>query len=227
MRPNEFARRQRQVLNYLEKAAAILAEMEMPEPGKRGRRGPTIAENARQEAIIQVALNEPALTFEEIGQRFGISRQRVDQILKRNGIGSERTEQARLLRQKTKDEAAARARRRRLEKRAKELGVRICRICYQPIPIERDRRALTCSKRCKRLWAIARLQLDPEEHDRHRQSQARTIVAHPDNRSPAEIEWATRMVNGEQPPPNRRYIVSGSATEKALQEVAALREQVA
>jgi predicted nucleic acid-binding Zn ribbon protein len=224
VRPSEFAYRQRQVLNHLEKAAAILAEMEAPT--KRGR-SLTADEETRQQAIVQLALDEPELTFAEVGRRFGISRQRVDQILKKNGIGAERTEQARAARRATEAKMEEQERKRWLAERAEELGDRTCVACYRPIPVERDRRAVTCSKRCKRLWDLARIQLDPELYERHRRHNARSILAHPEGKNPAHIDWAKRMLNGEQPPPNRRFTVRGSAAGRAVQEIKALRERVA
>lgn len=218
MRPSEFSRRQRQVLNHLEKAAALLAEMEPPERGQRAR---SAAEEARQQAIIQAARENPALTLEEIGQQFGVSRQRVDQVLRKRGLAAERTQQARRVRRAMK----AAVEERRLDERAKKLRGRTCRVCYGPIPVERDLRAKSCSDRCQQLWSMARLHLDPRAYELHRLAIARNIVAHPEGKRPAHIEWAHKMLNGQKPPPNRRYITRSSAAGEALEEIIALRNR--
>jgi hypothetical protein len=83
--------------------------------------------------------------------------------------------------------------------------------------------AVTCSPRCAVLnMSAARSALDPERYDRHRLTNARSILRHPDRHASTRIDWARRMLSDDPPPPNRRFrrdsLASALITEAGISD---------
>ncbi len=74
----------------------------------------------------------------------------------------------------------------------------------------------TCSPECAKAWAAGRYQLDEEAHERHRRSNAQSVLAKPEKYA-NRVEWAERVLSDTPPEPNRRFVVPGSAAACALE----------
>lgn len=136
-----------------------------------------------------------------IAADFGISRQAVHKRILRVATPAQRhrairvKERLRLERQRREVEAPTRA----------------CVVCGKPV----RRGRVTCGGSC----ADARLARDRVAHQRHRISQATSILRRPEVKAPAEVRWARRMVGPEPPPPNRRFTQRGSRAAQAVREL--------
>jgi hypothetical protein len=140
-----------------------------------------------------------------------ITRQRVSQIVRRD-LNS------RGIKMMDKRLSGVRFNQTQFEKVAAEFTRRItlgrrCPVCQGPNL--RAESLKTCSTECAQVWQSSRRYwLSPEEHERHRVQQARTILRHPERYKPSSVAWAHKMLSDNPPPPNRRYVINANK-EKA------------
>lgn len=111
------------------------------------------------------------------------------------------------------------------ERKSQRLLAELLRRCAQAKPCVvcrawalRGPGRLTCSPECAKTWAIARLQLDENENEKHRRSLARMYLANPEKYS-RHVEWATLVLSDNPPPPNRRFVVPGSRAAAVLESL--------
>lgn len=89
-----------------------------------------------------------------------------------------------------------------------------CRICGDPIE---GRSKIVCQDH-KEMWNVLKFHLDPSLRAAHREAQANTILAKPENYSEAKKRWA-RSVIGSDPPPMKPAIMNpGSRVYEVYQE---------
>ena len=153
-------------------------------------------------------------TMGAIGALYGLSDDRVKDLL----IVHMSAEDRRAIKLA---EIADRAAERRSAKSLDEL----LRRCAEATPcvvcrgwVLRRRGTLTCSPECAKTWVVGRLQLDENEHEKHRRSQARTFLAKPEKYA-RYTEWAKRVLSDDPPPPNRRFVVPGSRAAAVVESI--------
>lgn len=83
----------------------------------------------------------------------------------------------------------------------------------------------TCSSRCTELWRNGRLRLSGEEHEKHRQAQAVSILRSPEKYRDVQVKWAKRMLSADPPPPNRRYEVPNSLASQLEEQARRLQRE--
>jgi hypothetical protein len=175
------------------------AEFQAHRKAKRRRQGP--ADPARDVEILRL-YRDKGLTLEQVGGRYGLTRERVRQIVARLDPQAKAT-RTRILAEHERDRRLAEA--------------HPCRVCGKPVL--RGRRAQTCSPKCAEDWRVVRYQLDPEHHRRFRQVQARSILRNPRKHPPGQLSWARAILTGNAAP-NRRFVVEGSRSAQVLERVA-------
>lgn len=95
-----------------------------------------------------------------------------------------------------------------------------CVACWGPVPKSRRNRpgANTCGDECSALRDVANVRLRNEhDPDAHRRATAKWDLAHPDHPkvTPAVADLARRILSEDPPPPNRTFVVPGSAASAA------------
>lgn len=153
-------------------------------------------------------------TLEEVAARHGLTKQRVDQIIRR--VASPRDRQAiRRARQARRRRERAEAERVEAEARHEAAVARgqHCPVCNRLLECQSCR---TCGGECAEKWGAIRRHVDPEANLAHRRARARAVLAR-GGRSEAEVEHAHRVLSDDPPPPNRRFVVEGSRAHQALQ----------
>lgn len=174
-------------------------------------------ENERRARVTAFAeLYAQGLSFREIGERFGnISHQAVRQFLV------------------TRPDLYWEAKRRRREleeaQREQELNTRllarmqraldnnlVCVVCGCWIlrNTSGGGNSRTCSKRCGADYSKAPWVFSEYAYAQHRLSVARTILRKPDEYEPHRVTWARMVLVGDDPGPNRRYMVPGSFPDR-------------
>jgi hypothetical protein len=162
-----------------------------------------------------LALWRDGETYVEIGARYGVTKQAVQSRLSRRAKPSDRSANRRAREERRRAEIAAeRARAAETDPPADE-PTSVCAIpgCSRPA------RRRTCGPDHARMWQVARRQLDPDEHLRHRQTQARAILREPEAHPASAVERARALVSEDPPPPNRRWIRQDSAVAEVLERV--------
>lgn len=182
------------------------AEIRAHRKARSRRRGPT--NPGRDREILRLYRDE-GLTLREVGNRYGLSHERIRQIATAQDPGAKET------RRRLKAAKRAEQRRRELDRRLADAEP--CRICGKPVL--RGRNRLTCSPSCADSWRVVRYQLDPEFHKRFRRTQARWILRNPRKHAPGQVSWARSVLTRDKEP-NRRFLVPGSRTAQVLKRVA-------
>lgn len=172
-----------------------------------------------RDAEIETLLSTTSLSYQEIGDRYGITREMVRLVGKRAGILEERKE---------------RLRRRREAHWAWERNARVlseaeawalmetwvpCVICGGPSDPSRggghSESARTCSMLHATAWREFRYVLDPEYNARHRLQYARTVLRNPQKYKPSAVALSRKILDGTAPPPNRRWITPAKRARAA------------
>lgn len=176
--------------------------------------GPSGRSPNYQRAQDFAVLYRNGLTYTQIGAKYGVSRERVRQVLAKTGFDGRA--------------AKARANRERIEaeRLSKCLAVmqraidedRKCTICGAWVL--RKGPAKTCSQACAELLrGDARLYVRPEQREQHRFNVAKSILRNPKGKRPSQIAWAKRMLSDNPPPANRRFSVPGSRASEAARKL--------
>lgn len=165
---------------------------------------------------INLCIMEGRLTYQEIGDLYGVTREWVRQIGKESGADQQhqaikKSRKAHLVLQKAQTGYVT-------EEEAWQIieEMPLCPVCKGPVLVS-GMRSLTCSANCARAWVKLRFILSDAERQMHRLSLAKTILSHP-NPKPSKLEWANKLVN-EGPgaiKENRRWITP--AKVKLLRE---------
>lgn len=164
---------------------------------------------------------EQGKPMQEIGDKYGKSREAVRQFLNRHYPDRETGREFRSrLRAEERERTATEV------EEAKVKDAPPCVICGEPVTRPTGGRGSrrTCSTEHSNLWAKARFLLDPELRERQRQSIARSILKFRQHKKQNEIEWALKVVNGE-PINTRTYVMPGSQARKAFDEVMRIRAE--
>jgi hypothetical protein len=159
-------------------------------------------------------------TLAEIAAEHGVTRQRVDHIVRRYASASERAAIRRAVerrrsaaeRERSVAEAAERARE---CAEAREDG-RICPICGACV-VGRGRR--TCGGECAERWEVVRRVLDEDSHEAWRRANARIVLRDPERHPRSVVEHARAVLSDDPPPPNRRFVRPGSRVAQVLAEI--------
>lgn len=155
----------------------------------------------RDEKIVRLYV-EDRLTLEQIGQLFGITRERVRRVLMRAGVTGWL-----VAKERTALRSAARDARKEAEREAVLSALPPCRVCQGPV---RRLRSITCSSECAEAWNALRLHLDPEQAEAHRLQQARAVLKHAEKYSASAVALSRRIVAGDAPPRNRTWVAPNS-----------------
>lgn len=180
--------------------------------------GPAVLSDYKDE-IEQLYFVE-RLTYEEIADRYGKSREAVRQFLNRHF--PDRVPGREFRRVIAQEEREAKD----VESEPDPTDRPKCVICGDPISSGTGGRGgrKTCSTRHSELWSRARFLLDPVLRERQRQSMARSILRHKKSRQQTSIDWAKKIINGE-PINTRTYVMPDSKAQRAYDEVMKIREE--
>lgn len=168
------------------------------------------------------------LTMEEIGRRYGVTRERIRQVLAEQGVVG-RKEHERRRRQIRRAQRAALVKK-TLEQCLTQMQRAIdenrrCVVCnawvireassgYSSTPhgggVARTIGLKTCSPECSEWWRKGGRYLYDDVYEQHRVTQAKSILRRPERYKDSQVEWAKRMLSDNAPPPNRRYVIPGS-----------------
>lgn len=162
----------------------------------------------RNQIIVQLLRDHPEVSYQTIGNQFGITREAVRLIGKAAGVLEGRSHIKAALRAQ-QWEAATQAARETMEaaqvtaEEAWELieAMPRCRVCQGPLDLSIRRNGVTCSHRCARWWVQFRYILDDKQRERHRLADAKT----PNTRK-RNHPWAKKAGTSEDTGPNRRFI---------------------
>lgn len=161
-----------------------------------------------RDAEILTLLSTTSLSYQQIGDRYDLTREMVRLVGRRAGILEERRE--RLRRQREEYRLWAKQAQYLTEREAwAEMATwKRCVICNSPCQPSRTAGPgpnYTCSALHATAWREFRYILDPEQHDKHRRTYARTVLARPEIYKPSMVELAHQILDGTAPPPNRRW----------------------
>lgn len=156
-------------------------------------------------------------TLREVGEEYGISTERVRQILRETGHES-RAQESRKKRQEQQAQERLFAEFAKLAETAKP-----CRVCgYWVLRRGKDRvdkrQTITCSADCAESWRVLRRIIDPTWYRRHQKMLANHILGLPDGHShkrATSIRWAHKVIAGDYGDETQaRYVLPGSKTEQ-------------
>jgi hypothetical protein len=74
---------------------------------------------------------------------------------------------------------------------------------------------LECSPECARVYLILRTF---DDHEGHRRQTARSYLASPEKYEASVLEWSKAMLSDNPPPPNRRFLIPGSARSEIIRK---------
>jgi len=168
----------------------------------------------RDQEILRLR-REEGLTLQEIGQRMGLTRERVRQITQ--GLDP----RAKDTRRRLVDESVRRRQERSERRRAGT--AKPCVVCWWPVV--RGAKFKTCSHVCAELWRVARYHLDAELYADHRRRTAKAVLREPDAHESSEVALAKKILSGNDSGPNRRFVVRGSLVQNALADIEKLRKE--
>jgi hypothetical protein len=150
-----------------------------------------------------VALYRTGATLQEIGDRYGVSREAIRLVLARYGV--------------TRRDGGAH--RRISERQVNALVRRLvnakpCRVCGYWILRTFNGKERTCSPECSRDWRVLRYILDPAFREAHSLAVADWMIRHPEGYPPAQVLHAMKVLLGEAGGVGamwgRRYVLPGS-----------------
>jgi hypothetical protein len=180
------------------------------------------AQQKRERVAEMIPFIEVGCTLEEIGNHFGLTRERVRQLLAEQGVHSSHVERAK---KEAVDRRAAQQYNQVMALMQNALdNNRKCVVCDSWVirrPAgQRSPRTMniTCSTECGKLWAAARHRLSAEGWKRHRMFVARSILNNPQGKSPSRIAWAIRLLANPDMPANRYMRKPGSKVSQMLEE---------
>lgn len=158
-------------------------------------------------------------TLQEIGDHFGITRERVRQILAARpqvqAMWRRRREARKAAERDARRQEQAQVQERRLE--AYRKANKRCLVCLGLVMREAD----TCSQECADLWVAARYRLDADKQEQRRLASIRYILSHQDTSSPTQIRWAKRAKRGLVQ--RREFHWADSHATEAMKRIEALR----
>lgn len=159
----------------------------------------------RKRAIRDRLFSDPTLTLEDVGREFGITRERVRQIASTDPRYEARYGARYALTKKHRQE----------QERERKRATRRCKVCGGPIP---GRATTYCSPEHRRIYLHHfRYHLDDQFRGQQKQAVARWVLDNPDKVEPTQIEFAHRVLAGEEIEPRGRWFDAGSkALEAAL-----------
>jgi transcriptional regulator with XRE-family HTH domain len=141
-------------------------------------------------------------TLQELGEYAMISRERVRQILRRNGVSIGELRAEHKAAERAERQAARQA---EIEAAKVDLTCPVCQAVFRRKPGHPNQRPC-CSKECSEVIASsARVYISPEEYEKHRRSVARTVLKDPRKHSRAKVAHAKRVLSDDPPPANRRF----------------------
>lgn len=156
---------------------------------------------------IERLYSEGELTMGEIGDRYGVTRERIRQILPLGAATANRTRRRKEA--LTERFLASCQRALNLDLHCRTCGGWILRGPNRMIP------HLECSPECARAHDILH---DFDDHEGHRRKTARAYLASPEKYKASVLEWSEAMLSDDPPPPNRRYLIPGSARAEAIRK---------
>lgn len=186
--------------------------------GRRGNHNPDSWPKSKVSEEDRIAFTEEYVTthvtYQEIADRYGLTRERVRQLIKLTDPDAHTKHRALL------DAAIAE---REDTKRTKKLLAQMqhaldndlhCAVCGAWVICRsggnrENAGFLTCSPEHAVVWPILKTAVNTEEH---RRQMARSILNHPETtgKSPSKKPWAEAILGNSPPPKNRTYIVPGS-----------------
>lgn len=136
------------------------------------------------------ALYLAGFTLAETAHRYGVTRQAVSKRVRHHAGAAAPALAA----------AHARAREARLRRDPPALPPGPpCAACRRPLRADAPPGARTHGGPCAERWEAERRRLDPDERERHRQVEARSVIRNASDRSPAKVRWALRVLCGQGP----------------------------
>ncbi len=188
------------LLRHLTPAEIHDAILTMRRAGIFRTRHRKIPRTSAEKAAEAVAMYRDGQTLQRIGERFGVSRERVRQWIVAEG-------------QRTKS-----LKRERIPILELVAPIAQCSACLGTVWGDRGKRSAgaekpTCSQECHEDWVIARWYLDPEERHLARIRNAKSALKHPERLSASRERYFRRLLSGaklgthfqyEQPKPGTK-----------------------
>jgi hypothetical protein len=154
-------------------------------------------------------------TLEELGRRYGVTREYVRQVVEQHYPGS--GQEARRRRRERADEVTAQKKAQaqaEIQERVNRGEAPPCAVCGQPNLRALDSaKSLTCGEICAEAWPVLRYYLQPGYAAKHREAIARSTLKNPRSK-PFERAHAQRVLDGTAPPYRRAGILPGSRAER-------------
>lgn len=170
-------------------------------------------------AKIAEAFFRDSVSMAEIGRRYGLTRERIRQIVEQaDPSGVRRKERLERIAQ---EEAEALFLKQEAELLRRAESATPCSVCgswiLRKVSLAENEMPRSCSPECAQMWNHGglRYRIDPEEHAKHRISQARMYLRSPEKYPQYQV-WALKMVGDNPPSPNRRYRWKESQTSKLV-----------
>ena len=154
---------------------------------------------------------EDNLTLAEVGDRYGVTRERIRQILPSDAMAQHQR------RRRDQEDQARTVRFLATCQRALDENL-VCSTCHGWILRNTSGisgRPQTCSPECREAADALRTF---DNHEEHRLALARSILAHPDRHPALNLEWAEAMLGPDPPAPNRRYFKPGSKRSELIRK---------
>jgi len=169
------------------------------------RRPSGLPQKTERNAEIAQLVASGSFTLDELAAKFDISRERVRQIAKAQGVIAGEVRST-LLRARHEAEAA--------EAEAKRMVP--CRVCGTVFRSWNGRTA--CSDACTIVLRIGRRYLDQEYLRRQRVTQAQYVLRNPEKHRPAELTHAQEVILANGVGPTRRFVCPDSKVVEAFRK---------
>src|SRR5262245_41754230 len=176
--------------------------------------GVAMIDDIRKADIVE--LSESGFNGAEIGRLYGVTRERIRQILMEKDVPPARERQA----QRIKEQQLA-----GLVERLKAAKPCVVCGCWVIRPQTGSRPVLTCSVECSKAYRHLRYHIDRSFHNRRQLATARWIAAHADRVSRATYWHAVKVLNGEPTAYHGRWTNEGSYVSELIDKYG-LREKL-
>lgn len=157
-------------------------------------------------------------TLEELGDIYGVTRERIRQLLKLHQPGASQVRHVnRMAKKKALKEERDAARLKAMMEVALETDAH-CVVCGAWVlrnPPTKNAQHKTCSAECAKAWPIIRT---VDNYERHQLDMAKSAINHPERHKRSTVRRAEEILSGDIPIQNRSYVVPGSVRSEMVRK---------
>jgi hypothetical protein len=157
-------------------------------------------------------------TLQEIGDLYGLTRERIRQVVEQRFPGTgkearrrrmERADAAKAAQQAQEDAA--------IQARVDRGEAPPCKVCRKPNvrALTNDNTSTTCGDECAQAWPLLRYYLEEGNAEKHRMQMARWALTNP-KAKPAQLAYARRVLAGEVTEPVKHFGIKAGSKVEAL-----------